>query len=469
MRTKVYIFLLVLLSLTFDVYGTKLKGLITLYDSNGRPVKQVVIDAEGANRTTTNDVGKFELDFPNKQPGEKVELVVIKTGLDVVDVKECSPYLRKNPDEPVHISLCEIAKIQKIKTKNANLLSGQIIDYFEKKIAPLMKELQGKEADNKVLLDSIYLLKEREHNTNSTTANLINRMALINPDYALDIYNHSYKLFQENKYDEALTLLNDTVLHKMMQDYIGTEHRKQILDAYALKAFLLKGVSQFDSAERCLTILIDNGYEPGYWVYAMRGEIRRLSGANIKALDDFNTAIKLTSNPEPWIFASMGGAYFSQRDFANAIIFLTRALDYGYEPSGWAYSHRGEANRQLQKVDNAITDLTEGINRNTPFKEWAYACRGGAYYTMGNYQRAINDFTEAIELGYTQSLDWVLACRGTAFQMKNEHNKAIADLMRAVKLNPKYCWAYERLEVSYRAIGDKTLYEKTILQVQDCK
>jgi tetratricopeptide (TPR) repeat protein len=469
MRTEVYIFILALLSFTFDVYGTKLKGLITHYDSNRKFVKDAVIDAEGANRTTTNDLGKFELDFPHKQPGEKVVLVVKKTGLDVVNIEDCSTFLRKDPDEPVYISLCEAAKIQWIKTNNANLLSNTNTETYEKEISNLRKKLRDKEGDIRVLQDSIFLLKEKEHKVNSTTPTLANRITSVDPDYALDIYNRGYKLFLDNKPDEAVKLLEDTVLQKVLQESAGTQHKKNVFDAYVLKFSLLRAMGQFDSAERCLNILIDNGYEPQYWAYANRGEIRRLRGDNVKALNDFNTAIKLSSNPEPWIFASMGGAYFSLRDFTSAILFFTKALDAGYEPSGWAYSHRGEANRQLQRVDNALADLTEGINKNTPFMEWAYACRGGAYYTKGNYQRAIDDLSKAMELGYTQNLDWVLASRGTAYQMENDHQKAIADLTRAIKLNTKYCWAYERLAVSYRAIGDESLYEKTILQAKECK
>src|ERR1700758_3130986 len=65
-----------------------LKGVIRANEMRGEPMANVPVAAEGANPTTSDSFGKFTLEFPQKNPGDPVEVIPKREGyLPVNDVQ----------------------------------------------------------------------------------------------------------------------------------------------------------------------------------------------------------------------------------------------------------------------------------------------------------------------------------------------------------------------------------------------
>src|SRR3954464_3572219 len=85
MRRQIAI-LLCLLAAASRAQGAMLRGLILANEVSGPPLPNVQITpVAGANPTVSLSDGTFALQFPDKQPGEMVQLVVHKPGYVVVN------------------------------------------------------------------------------------------------------------------------------------------------------------------------------------------------------------------------------------------------------------------------------------------------------------------------------------------------------------------------------------------------
>jgi hypothetical protein len=87
MKRAILLVLLMLAAASRLQGAAVLKGRITLQDS-GAAAANARVTAIGANPTATNSSGVFELHFPDKQPGDVVNIQVEKTGLVVVNKKD---------------------------------------------------------------------------------------------------------------------------------------------------------------------------------------------------------------------------------------------------------------------------------------------------------------------------------------------------------------------------------------------
>ena len=88
--------LLAALTLTAEGAAT-LKGLLIRNEIGGAPVAGAAVGADGANPTTSTQLGAFTLDFPNRKPGERVKLTVAKDGMVVVNWVQLDALLPADP------------------------------------------------------------------------------------------------------------------------------------------------------------------------------------------------------------------------------------------------------------------------------------------------------------------------------------------------------------------------------------
>src|SRR5713226_1732632 len=98
---------LLVLSLSAPLRAGTLKGVIVANELGGTPVSAVTVRADGANTTETVG-GRFTLQFPQKQPGEPVVLIVDKPGYVIVNHEQLRVFLPKDPDaEILTLLLCK--------------------------------------------------------------------------------------------------------------------------------------------------------------------------------------------------------------------------------------------------------------------------------------------------------------------------------------------------------------------------
>lgn len=112
-----------------------------------------------------------------------------------------------------------------------------------------------------------------------------------------------------------------------------------------------------------------------------------------KGIDDCLHAVSLGLNVHE-NFGNLGWAYYRWREFDNAIVNLSKAIDLRpHDPE--YYRNRGCAHFELKAFSQAAADFTQVIRLSSD-DATAYLWRGYAYRQLEDFPRAIVDFTEAI-------------------------------------------------------------------------
>ncbi len=110
---------LLLLAISNPLIATTIKGVIVANDKGGPGIANVEISAMGEASTVSSLTdGAFVLEFSNKQPGDRVQLVVRKRGMTVVNSYELRVTLLRatNPD-PLILLLCRDADVQEMRRR----------------------------------------------------------------------------------------------------------------------------------------------------------------------------------------------------------------------------------------------------------------------------------------------------------------------------------------------------------------
>lgn len=138
--------------------------------------------------------------------------------------------------------------------------------------------------------------------------------------------------------------------------------------------------------------------------YALRGEIYLQLGEYGKALDDFNSAIKI-DGMNPVAFYDRALLNMRLENYDAALNDINNALAaQSMKPSDVLsmrnlYAKRGQLNLWLKNWQGAVADYTNSLARDEGSVSAAvYADRAEAYTALGDYQSAINDYTSAIRV-----------------------------------------------------------------------
>ncbi|HKI05829.1 MAG TPA: tetratricopeptide repeat protein [Thermoanaerobaculia bacterium] len=137
-----------LLAVSDPLAATTVKGVILENEMGGRAIANVQVSAIGASPVSSNSDGTFVLDFPKKQPGEKVRLIVVRSGMVVVNDFELRFTLPKTADADLLILLlCREDERQEMVRRYYRLDSFDPIEQrYQKQLADLQSENQATEA-----------------------------------------------------------------------------------------------------------------------------------------------------------------------------------------------------------------------------------------------------------------------------------------------------------------------------------
>ncbi len=125
------------------------KGVILKNEMGGPGIEKVEVSAiEGCNPALSHSDGKFVLNFPNKQPGEKVQLIVRRLGMVVVNYHELRLTLPKDASaDPLILLLCREDERQEMARRHYRLDSfGPIEQRYRKQLEDLQSKHQSTEA-----------------------------------------------------------------------------------------------------------------------------------------------------------------------------------------------------------------------------------------------------------------------------------------------------------------------------------
>ena len=155
--------------------------------------------------------------------------------------------------------------------------------------------------------------------------------------------------------------------------------------------------------------------------YACRGGVLNGQGEYLKAIKDFDLALKL--QPE------------------NGDFYYSRAQDY---------ERLGEMDLAMPDLDKAVKLISSEFGRSV-----AFALRGRIHRKQGSFDEALRDYSQAIRLA--PNFAYHYENRGQVYSEKKDYQRAVGDYSEAIKLDAQNAGFYrDRAEV-YRAIGQNDL------------
>ena len=171
-----------------------------------------------------------------------------------------------------------------------------------------------------------------------------------------------------------------------------------------------------------------------------------------RAIDDFNTAIRLTPK-DATPYNNRGIAYHKMNEANRAFKDFNKAIQLNPNYAD-AYNSRGIAYNKKGEIDRAIRDYNKAIQLNPKAPE-PYTNRGIVYSNRGDYDRAIEDFNKAITFKRNYAIAY--SNRGGTYRLKGDYEKALEDCNRAIELDPDFAGAYINRGVVYRNRGEYDL------------
>ncbi|HEV3037831.1 MAG TPA: tetratricopeptide repeat protein [Candidatus Angelobacter sp.] len=231
---------------TLPAGAGELKGIVFENEVGGRPVSGVAITSPGANPATTDTGGQFKLIFPNKKPGNTVQIVVEKTGYVVVNDIQLEQTLAANPDEKLmRILISKPTSREEMARRYYRLKS---LEAIEAKYKALLKENQSN------ALKMVQLQQERDQAIKAAEQTA-EELAKTKPRQTSELYNRAMRLFLDGEIDQALKILNEDQLDS---DLVAAQQRKveaesaieQTAQSWVLKGRLLTLEFRFEEADQ---------------------------------------------------------------------------------------------------------------------------------------------------------------------------------------------------------------------------
>jgi tetratricopeptide (TPR) repeat protein len=172
--------------------------------------------------------------------------------------------------------------------------------------------------------------------------------------------------------------------------------------------------------------------------YAHRGRAWHEKGELERALQDYDTAIRVASEVEDRPLGQFG-------DRLRRL--LARPLPTHAPQVSW-YRARAVVYDRMGQPDKAIRELTWAVQLN-PADALTYVDRGLTYKGLKEYDKAVADLGEAIRL----DPQWASAYfhRANLFKAKRDYDQALADYSAAIRLDPRDADSYFNRANTHRA------------------
>ena len=222
----------------------------------------VQIGADVANPAESDSLGMFTLEFPQKQPGDTVRLVVSQEGYEVVNDVQVTELTLRSPIEArtVTILLCKEGSREEMARRYYRLKSIEAIEETYKRH---LKELEEKQ---QATAEALAKLKQQREEAIGAAGKAAEELAKEKLEETSEIYRKAMRLFLEGKVDEALEILSREKLQRMAA--AAKEKKAQIekaieeaVQAWLLRARLLTVQFQFSEAEKAYREAIETSPE----------------------------------------------------------------------------------------------------------------------------------------------------------------------------------------------------------------
>lgn len=166
--------------------------------------------------------------------------------------------------------------------------------------------------------------------------------------------------------------------------------------------------------------------------YHHRAVARFANGQYDRAVDDYTTAISISSNPE--MYVNRGIAYRELGKLDRSIRDYNRALQKRPRFAK-ALNERGRIFLMQQKLDQALLDFDAAIRIKKDYAE-AMDHRGNVYWKQGKVAEAEKDYLAAERL--QQGLPEVYLNLGTVAKHKEKYQEAVTRYKQGLRIQPDF-------------------------------
>jgi len=262
---------------------------------------------------------------------------------------------------------------------------------------------------------------------------LDNVASLTIAENALAALNRGEDLYNEGKYDEAITELNQVI--RLNSNSIDAYYIRG--NSYSAKGNMDRAIADWE------TVLRLNPNHPRAGTYI---SIVRQIDSQVKAHNHLQKGI----------------TYFDNKDYDRAMIEYSEAIRLNPNLAQ-AYYNRGQVYFLKGDWDRAIAEYTQAIRADPDYAK-AYNNRGAAYANKEDYDRAIADWEEVLRIdpNYADArnnLPRALNNRGLVYYQKGDYDRAIADWEKVLRINPNNADARNYLPIALLKHGI-AYYEK---------
>jgi len=240
-----------LLSINCTV-SQQIKGIVSYYQTNGKPAAGIEINAFGCNKTYSLDNGIFILDCPDKSIGQPVRLLIGSTtnkGDQIELVNEAQLQYLVIPEDSdsssIDLIVCYPGEKEKTAIKYYNLVENELLGSISKDIQKIAKSLDNSKlewAERKKLTNRLNELRTERDLAQQQAEKLADFIASIDIPKANLLVKEAINAIESGKGTEmALAILNEQALRKEEIDskvrYF--QNTFEILNGYFLRINLL--------------------------------------------------------------------------------------------------------------------------------------------------------------------------------------------------------------------------------------
>lgn len=195
--------IIILLLLVFGPYSDAavLRGVVILNQLEGPGMAGVAVSADGAAPTITDSDGRFELEFPNRRPGDAVEIMVNKADYQVIHSILLQQMLPADPQAPR-------IKVLIAKEGDREAMAKQ---FFRLKGAEAEKNYKRRleELKNRNQIDSAVStqLKENFEQVKRAPERAAEELTKRKSDSGSEMYKKALQLFVNGQFERSLEVL----------------------------------------------------------------------------------------------------------------------------------------------------------------------------------------------------------------------------------------------------------------------
>ncbi len=432
---KVLFFLLVIYSF-ISKSQIPFRGIVTEQNSSYTAIPNVQIKSDTSNTVSSDAKGNFNLLFQNKKEGDEVYLQAKKFGYEIVNSKEMATKIPKRQNSPFRVVKSKAGLLAQNKARYYGISEKYITRKYEKELAKLNRSTEGWREKAKQLEESFRSSLE-------FARELADKYSMMNLDDVSELQRKAFRLFEENKVEEALKILEgenyqeNIKLVKIEQKKIqGNIHLadneiakaeeiiQQQISKLMFQADLYAQDFQFDKAEKTYEIAAeadttnyDNTFDFAYFLNNQNQHDRAIKYyLRVLKLAPSESYIATTQN-------NLGVLYQTKNDYLAALKAYNRAL---------------EISERLAKTNPATYERGVANTQNN---------LGRLYQGKNEYPAALNAYSKALEIRerlaktnpaiYEPDVAMTQNNLGVFYEDKNEYPAALNAYSKALKIRER--------------------------------